>query len=399
MKELIAQCYNHPSIIVWGIGNEITIRGNSEAIYRNLCDLNALAKALDPHRLTTIAQLYRLPATDPQVQITDVQSYNHYYGWYFTTVQDCGPALDAFHTANPNRACGLSEYGADNLPCWHSAAPFNHDYTEEYACYYHHEMLKTIAQRPYLWATHAWNMFDFAADNRNEGGIRGRNSKGLVTYDRKVKKDPFYIYQAYWTAAPMVHIAGRRFANRAPQERDVTVYSNCEEVTLYLNGKVYATQRVTDHAAVFAEVPLENGENALTAVAGSAEDTISLWGVAEHDSSYDLPDLSIAIQAGNWFSQQEELPDYGEKGYHLELTLKELLTNTQCYEIVRGFVMSLQHLDIEVRYRFVAGLNNFRDNPGYNTKLFTEMQTPKNYMTQQDFALLDHRLRSVRRTQ
>lgn len=398
MKELIAQCYNHPSIVVWGIGNEITIRGNSEEIYRNLCDLNALAKAMDPHRLTTIAHLTRLPATDPQVQITDIQSYNHYQGWYTATVQDCGPVLDDFRKVNPNRALGLSEYGADCVPTWHSAFPFNHDYTEEYACYYHHEMLKTITERPYLWATHAWNMFDFAVDSRNEGGISGRNNKGLITYDRKTKKDTFYLYQAYWTSQPMVHIAGRRFSNRAPGERDITVYTNCEEVTLSLNGAIIGSAKVTDHAAVFSDVALADGENTLTAIAGNISDTISLWGVAQHDGSYDLPDLANAIQAGNWFSQQEGLPDYGEKGYHLGLPLGVLLSNRECYEIIRGSIMALQHLDISIRYRFVAGLDNFRDNPGYNTRLLPDMPTPKTYLTEEDFARLEKRLRSVKRT-
>ena len=140
MTELIAQCYNHPSILVWGIANEITIFNNCEEQYRNLCDLNALVKRLDPSRPTTMAQLSRLSILDPQIQITDIQSYNHYYGWYNGTVADNGPIFDKFHATHPDRVFGISEYGAEDILMWHSAQPFNHDYTEEYANYYHHEM-------------------------------------------------------------------------------------------------------------------------------------------------------------------------------------------------------------------------------------------------------------------
>ena len=122
--------------------------------------------------------------------ITDVESYNHYFGWYFGEAADNGPWLDQFHAMYPDRCLGVSEYGAEAILKWHSAYPENHDYTEEYACEYHHDMLKTFAARPYLWATHLWNMFDFAADGRDEGGVQGRNNKGLVTYDRKTKRTP-----------------------------------------------------------------------------------------------------------------------------------------------------------------------------------------------------------------
>ncbi|MDY5783661.1 MAG: glycoside hydrolase family 2 TIM barrel-domain containing protein, partial [Gemmiger sp.] len=225
MTELIAQNYNHPSIFFWGISNEITIAGESEALYQNLTELNALAKKLDPSRLTTMAQVSMVPMDSEHTYITDLQSYNHYFGWYVGDVEDNGPWLDKFHALNPDRCLGVSEYGAENILKWHTAYPDNHDYTEEYASHYHHEMLKTFATRPYLWSTHVWNMFDFAADARDEGGVRGRNNKGLVTYDRKTKKDAFYIYQAYWTDNPMIHVCGERFVDRAHDERDITVYT------------------------------------------------------------------------------------------------------------------------------------------------------------------------------
>ncbi len=304
MTELIAQNYNHPSICFWGISNEITIGGETEPLYQNLCELNALCKRLDPSRLTTMAELTMVPMDSEHVYITDVLSYNHYYGWYMGDVSENGPWLDEFHKKNPDRPVGISEYGAECILSWHSAKPENHDYTEEYQAYYHHEMLKTFAQRPYIWSTHVWNMFDFAADARDEGGCKGRNNKGLVTYDRKIKKDAFYVYKAYWTTEPMVHVSGRRFTDRAPGERTVTVYTNLPEVTLLLNGEVVGTQPAVDHAAVFAELPLQEGANTITARAGDVEDTITLNGVAESNPAYVLP--KDDTKAGNWFVPEGE---------------------------------------------------------------------------------------------
>ena len=299
MTELIAQNYNHPSICFWGISNEITITGESEELYQNLADLHALAKAMDPSRLTTMAEVSMVPMDSEHVYITDVLSYNHYFGWYVGEVEDNGPWLDKFHALNPDRPLGVSEYGSENVLMWHSAEPENHDYTEEYASYYHHEMLKTFATRPYLWATHVWNMFDFAADARDEGGVKGMNNKGLVTYDRTTKKDAFYIYKAYWTTEPMIHVAGVRFVDRAPEERNVTVYTNCPQVTLVVNGNEVATLDVVDHAAVFENVPLNDGANTVTAKYGDVKaNEITLNGVAEHNYAYDLPEGN---EGANWF--------------------------------------------------------------------------------------------------
>ena len=298
MTELIAQNYNHPSVCFWGIANEITIGGESESLYRNLADLQALSKKLDPSRLTTMAEVSMVPMDSEHVYITDVLSYNHYFGWYVGEVEDNGEWLDKFHALNPDRALGVSEYGSENVLMWHSAEPENHDYTEEYASYYHHEMLKTFAARPYLWSTHVWNMFDFAADARDEGGVKGRNNKGLVTYDRKIKKDAFFIYKAYWTTEPMVYVAGRRFVDRAPEERDITVYTNCNQVTLIVNGAEVETKAAKDHAVVFEAVVLKDGVNNITAKAGNVEDTITLNGVAEHNYAYDLPEGN---EGANWF--------------------------------------------------------------------------------------------------
>ena len=303
MTELVAQNYNHPAIMFWGISNEILIGADREDLRQNLRDLNELAKAMDPSRLTTMAQVSMTPMDSEHNFITDVVSYNHYFGWYGGDVEDNGPWLDKFHAMHPDKCLGVSEYGAENILTWHTAEPENHDYTEEYANHYHQEMLKTFAARPYLWATHQWNCFDFAADARNEGGVQGRNNKGLITYDRKEKKDAFYVYKAWWNPEPMVFVSGGRFVNRGPDaERNVIVYTNCDEVTLVVNGTDVATKKAVDHMITFENVVVD-GENVITAYSGDVKaNTITLNGVAEHDYAYDLPEGN---EGANWFDDPE----------------------------------------------------------------------------------------------
>ena len=339
MTELIAQNYNHPSIFFWGISNEITIAGETEALYQNLCDLHALAKQLDPSRLTTMAQVSMVPMDSEHTYITDLQSYNHYFGWYVGDVEDNGPWLDKFHALNPDRCLGVSEYGAENILKWHTAYPDNHDYTEEYASHYHHEMLKTFATRPYLWATHVWNMFDFAADARDEGGVQGRNNKGLVTYDRKTKKDAFYIYQAYWTTKPMVHVCGERFVDRAPDERFIDVYTNCDEVTLYVNGEAVATKAAVDHEVLFENVALRDGDNVITARSGDVEgNTITVRPVAEHNYAYDVPEGN---QGANWFDDPAAVAarkamKFPAGYYSIKDKVSVLMANPETAKVLQG---------------------------------------------------------------
>ncbi len=396
MTELIAQNYHHPSILFWGIGNEIIIGGECEEQQQNLRDLNALCKRLDPSRPTTVAQLSRAELTSVHNEITDLVSYNNYYGWYRGLLEENGPAMDAFHKMHPDKPYGISEYGVDNLICWHSATPFNHDYTEEYACVYHHHMLKEFAKRPYLWATHMWNMFDFAVDQRNEGGAKGQNFKGLITFDRKTKKDSFFIYKAFWTKEPMVHISGRRFEDRAPNERSIHVYTNCDEVTLFVNGTKFSCQKAEDHLVVFENVPLNLGRNELKAVADGAEDLIFLNGVSEHNTAYDLPDIAAAMQAGNWFIEQSEDADYGEEGYSCSDTLKVLCDDEDCLQILKGWIMNNESMEFGVRLCSVGRLAKWQGSE-IGLKTPREIKTFKNNFSEEQFQTLEKLLRGIKR--
>ncbi len=341
MTELVAQNYNHPAICFWGISNEILIGADREDLRQNLRDLHELAKSMDPSRLTTMAQVSMTPMDSEHNFITDVVSYNHYFGWYVGEVEDNGPWLDKFHAMHPDKCLGVSEYGAENILTWHTAEPDNHDYTEEYANYYHQEMLKTFAERPYLWATHQWNCFDFAADARNEGGVKGRNNKGLITYDRKEKKDAFYVYKAWWNPEPMVFVSGGRFVNRGPEaERDIIVYTNCETVTLVVNGKDVATKKAEYHMVTF-EGAVVDGENVITAYAGDVKaNTITLNGVAEHDYSYDLPEGNAAA---NWFDDPAAIAarnafKYPKGYYSIKDKVGVLMANPETAAILGGLM-------------------------------------------------------------
>ena len=337
MTELVAQNYNHPAICFWGISNEILIGADREDLRQNLRDLNELAKAMDPSRLTTMAQVSMTPMDSEHNYITDVVSYNHYFGWYGGEVEENGPWLDKFHAMHPDKCIGVSEYGAENILSWHSAEPENHDYTEEYANHYHQEMLKTFATRPYLWATHHWNCFDFAADARNEGGVQGRNNKGLITYDRKIKKDAFYIYKAWWNPEPMVWVSGGLFVNRTPEERNVIIYTNCDAVTLVVNGVDVETKAAVDHMVTFENVALKDGENTVTAYAGDVKaNTVTFCGVAEHDYSYDLPDGNQGV---NWFDDPELVAmkkafKYPKDAYSIKDKMGALFSNPQTAAIL-----------------------------------------------------------------
>ena len=344
MTELVAQNYNHPAIFFWGISNEILIGKDREDLRQNLRDLHELAKSMDPSRLTTMAQVSMTPMDSEHNYITDVVSYNHYFGWYVGDVEDNGPWLDKFHAMHPDKCLGVSEYGAENILTWHTAEPDNHDYTEEYANHYHQEMLKTFAKRPYLWSTHQWNCFDFAADARNEGGVKGRNNKGLITYDRKIKKDAFYIYKAWWNPEPMIWVSGSRFVNRGPEaERNVIVYTNCDQVTLVVNGKNVATQQAVDHMIVFENVVVD-GENVITAYCGDVKSNeIKLNGVAEHDYSYDLPEGN---QAANWFDDPAAVAaraafKYPKGYYSIKDKVGVLLQNPETAAIVTALLQKV----------------------------------------------------------
>ena len=299
MKELIIQNYNHPSIVVWGLSNEISMKGSSDDLLENHRILNDLCHEMDSTRLTTIACVSMCSMDDPYVQIPDVVSYNHYFGWYGGDTSMNGPWFDEFHAKFPNLPIGCSEYGCEALN-WHTSNPQQGDYTEEYQAYYHEELIKQLFSRKYMWATHVWNMFDFGGEARDEGGENGQNHKGLVTFDRKYKKDSFYAYKAWLSDEPFVHICGKRYVDRVEDVTKVTVYSNQPEVELFANGVSLGKQTSDVHFFYF-EVP-NAGESKLSAVAGDCKDESVIRKVEVFNDAYRLKEKGAVL---NWFDITE----------------------------------------------------------------------------------------------
>lgn len=326
MKELITQNYNHPSIVVWGLSNEITMSGKStEDLLENHNILNDMVHEMDKTRLTTMAVVSMCDIHDPYIQIPDVVSYNHYFGWYGGNTSMNGPWFDNFHKEFPNIPVGVSEYGCEALN-WHTSNPKQGDYTEEYQAHYHEELIKQLYTRPYIWATHVWNMFDFGADARNEGGENGQNHKGLITFDRKYKKDAFYAYKAWLSDEPFVHICGKRYVDRVEDVTKVTVYSNFPEIELFVNGQSLGKQESKEHFFYF-EVP-NAGESALKAVAGDCTDESHIRKVDTFNEEYRLKEKGAVL---NWFDITEV-----EGCYSLNDTIEDIMKAPEGAQLLTG---------------------------------------------------------------
>lgn len=320
MKELVSQNYNHASIFVWGLSNEINNGSYPKDVDEDLIEnhhiLNDICHEMDPTRLTTMAIVSGCPIDHPYVQIPDTVSWNHYFGWYGGEVGEYGPWMDNFHNKYPNLAVGMSEYGCEAPLNWHSSTPSAGDYSEEYQAYYHEECIKQFFTRKYIWATHVWNMFDFGADARNEGGENGQNHKGLIDFKREYKKDSFYAYKAWLSKKPFVHIAGKRYIDRVEDVTKVTVYSNLEEVELFANGVSLGKKKADDH---FFKFDVKNvGSTTLKAVAGDLEDTAVINKVAEPNKTYVMQEKGAVL---NWwditevegkFSLNSKLSEFGK---------------------------------------------------------------------------------------
>lgn len=374
MQDLIYQNYNHPSICFWGISNEITIAGDKPGLLENHKDLNALVKAIDPTRLTTMAHVSMLPLDSKLHGITDVESYNHYFGWYGGSYDQNEAWLDHFHEVHPEICLGLSEYGAEGIITYQPDEPTCKDYSEAYQAQYHEHMVKILMERPYLWSTHVWNMFDFGCASRDEGGVAGRNNKGLVTMDRKIKKEAFYVYKAYWSDDPFVYICGRRYAQRTGDTTTVKVYSNQPQVSLYVDGTLFASQE-GDKIFRFENVPLKEGFTSITADANEPDsdrelteeiptDTIVLERVAQKPDIYTLKseEADGSSGAANWFDQNaaeaanaSDEMQFPEGFFSIRDKVKDIIKNKEGYEVLANAVYSMTGKKLKKPMLLMAG--------------------------------------------
>ena len=304
MKELILQNYHHPSIICWGLSNEITTHGGvTDDLIENHKILNDLVHELDKTRLSTMAHVFLLKPKEKLVRLPDVCAYNLYYGWYVGDFNQNDKFFDDYHKKYPKSCVGLSEYGADANIKYQTANPIKGDYSEAYQCLYHEHILKMWSKRDYIWCVYAWNMFDFGADGRNEGGKKGQNQKGLVTFDRKIKKDVFYIYKAYFSKEPFVHLCGKRYIYRNEDNTLIKVYSNLDEVSLYVDDKFIETKK-GDKVFEF-NYPI-TGKHHIEVKAEHLSDSMDLEKVHEKYQEYESDTMKIH----NWFDIEVK------KGYY-----------------------------------------------------------------------------------
>ncbi len=333
MKELVVQNYNHASIFFWGLSNEITMQGADDPdLLENHHILNDMVHEMDKTRLTTMAVISMCDISESQyIEIPDLVSYNQYLGWYGGKIVENGPFMDAFHEKYPNIPIGMSEYGAEAYK-WHTSHPEQGDYSEEYQAHYHEELIKQLYTRDFIWATHVWNMFDFAADARDEGGCKGMNNKGLVTFDRKYKKDSFYAYKAWLSDEPFVHLCSKNYVDRDEDVTIVKVYSNQPEVELFANGESVGKQTAEDH---FFSFEVKNvGETTLVAKAGVCEDTATIRKVDEPNPDYRMPVTGDII---NWFEITQP-----EGYFSINDTMGQIMANPEGAKLLGGMLEKMQ---------------------------------------------------------
>ena len=277
LKELIRQNYNHPSVFFWGLFNEITLSSGPDPVPL-IQQLQTLADAEDTTRPTAVAA--NSSNTHPTTYISDVLAFNKYFGWYNGSVTDFAPWADGIHAERGSDAIGVSEYGVGASIYHHEENPPQPNpggnwHPEEYQTYYHEVHWKAMEARPFLWCKTIWNGFDFGADGRSEGDRDGINDKGMVLRDRTIKKDSFYWYKANWSSEPVVYISSRRFTPRTLNPTYVKVYSNCDEVELFINDLSKGVLTSSDHIYQWDSVTLIGGANEIRAVGriGAAEYT------------------------------------------------------------------------------------------------------------------------------
>ena len=308
LRELIAQDFNHPSVVTWSIGNEIDFGNSIPAFVGNktgalpdplplLKELNQLAHELDPGRPTTLATccegIRYAPDTVVPITaaVTDLSSANRYFGWYYGKPSDLGPHLDGLHHTRPTQPMAVTEYGAGGAISLHSDNALggpesrNRPQAEEYESYIHEQNWATMRSKPYLWGAFLWNSFDFGSTTRSEGNAQDINTKGIVTFDHEYKKDSYFFYKANWTATPTVHINSSLYTERAYRIADVRVYSNAPKTSLRVNGKLIGVLAdCPDRICVWNGVVLSPGANNLMATGsfakGDVEDKVQ-WHLSD----------------------------------------------------------------------------------------------------------------------
>ncbi|NME71062.1 glycoside hydrolase family 2 protein [Flammeovirga aprica] len=280
LKELIYQNYNHPSIYAWGLWNEVRAwKSKDEPCVILTEELNQITHQIDKTRLTVSASDRGMESN--MGNISDLQAWNKYYGWYYGEYADMAKWLDDARKEYPSIALGISEYGVGGNIYQQDISrlekPIGNYFPEQIQTQYHETTWKIIKDRPFVWSSFVWNMFDFSVAGWNRGGIKNLNHKGLVTFDRKVKKDAFYFYKANWSDSPVLHIAEARNDQRTEANTSVKVFTNLDKVTLKVNGKTIQKKKLTNdmHTVLFENITLKKGKNSIEVLGNNGKEIYS----------------------------------------------------------------------------------------------------------------------------
>ena len=347
MERLVKQCYNHCSIYCWGVQNEISVPGENEALYNYVREMEQYVKNLDSTRYTAQANIYSVENTSVLNRLTDIVGYNLYYGWYYKTIPELQVRLDSFHSECPNIPLFVTEYGVDTNPIYHSYNPVVKDYSEEYQLMFCNNAIRAFEERKFVIGSYVWNMADFGSENRDEGGRKGQNMKGLVTMDRKLKKDAFYLYKAYWSKESFVKLAGSRFVNRHKEENSITVLSNLLRLQLFVNGELMEEKDNVEQITQFQIRLPKMGQNEIHVKGFDEngniyEDNMVLNRVIEEDKSYKAEKKDNRVVVTNWF-EKFDLSDtteviIDENAYSTKDTIQELLLNEATKAIIEKYM-------------------------------------------------------------
>ncbi|MBE6003816.1 MAG: hypothetical protein E7232_07005 [Lachnospiraceae bacterium] len=340
LRELILQNIHHPSIYCWGIQNEIGMFRDAEFMHEELEKMKQLSHELDPSRLVTAANLYTVKFRSKLNSVTDMIGYNIYFGWYYGEMQDYRDYLDRFHSERPEMPLGVSEYGVDANIRLHSEVPMVRDYSEEYQALYHETVYPIFESRDYLYGSYVWNMFDFHSGLRKEGGQENINAKGLVSYDRNIRKDAFYYYKAKWSQEKFIHICSGRFVNRAKERIDIKVYTNLMDAELFVDGINFGHGRNDGNGRIiFSDVSLHEGENRIKAAAEGLQDECVFVRVDSEDESYRLPDSNAGQAVKNWFLSEDDVVREGY--FSIKDTANDILENPDARAVLEKHLPSL----------------------------------------------------------
>ncbi|SDM41510.1 glycoside hydrolase family 2 protein [Lachnospira pectinoschiza] len=353
LKELILQNIHHPSIYCWGIQNEIGMFNDKDFMYEDLLKSRKLVKDLDSSRLVTAANLYTVKFKSKLNQTTDMIGYNVYFGWYYGKMHDYDRFLDKFHAECPQLPIGVSEYGVDANVSLHSSNPVVKDYSEEYQALYHENVYRIFETKPYLWGSYVWNMFDFSSAIRKEAGLEKINAKGLVSFNRDIKKDAFYYYKAKWSEEKFLHICQKRFEKRAEEYIDIKVYTNLDSAYLILNDKEISSANNNGNGTIiFEKIRLENKESFIKVVSGNYVDSAKFIKVEKEEKSYRLEDNEAGTSVKNWFIEDDLIK---EGYYSIKDCVGDLIDNGETKDILNNYIPDILNM-ITTNEDFPRGL-------------------------------------------